>query len=76
MEIPVSAGNRTKALVIMWEDGEGLASMRFALVEASPGGTLVVRGEDDDALRVILPSLTEYQCDEIMDLVTRFRLAS
>ena len=73
METSAHTRNRIKGLYITFVEGEGPASMRFAIVEATPSGTLVVRGESDDSLRVILSQLTEYQSDEIMDLVTQFR---
>ena len=65
--------NRVKGVFIGVEPGQGFDVLRCAIVEATPRGTLIVRGETDGALRVILSQLTEADLDMILDGVCQSR---
>ena len=68
-----SSTNHVKGVFIAVEPGQGFDVLRCAIVEATPRGTLIVRGETDGALRVILSQLTEADLDAIMDGVSPAR---
>ena len=59
--------NRVKGIYVAFTPGMGLDLMRIAIVEATSNGTLIVRGESDGTLRMILSAMNEADVDAIIN---------